>query len=579
MSTPLVVAPMGAAQILGASMRLVRTRPALFGGLAAAGALPIVVLALALDHVGVLRGGARPGRDLSDAVLLLAFAAAVALFVRAFFHAAILAALARLSRGEAAEPGPCLRDARGQWLSVTVTGGCLSVLGLASGFLYFVPLVLLGGAFLCAPARVVLDGAAPWRALAAPQRGRSRGKAFAVNFLLWVVAAALFFNLQVLVQLVLALGRALFDLEVSYLTAVLSLENPTFVLVLGGVTLILLEPVRALSGGLLHLEEKVRREGLDLAPRIELLARPHGRGTRVAAALVAISLSADARAGPPLDVREAAVAAAADLARGDEAAGRLRALVERRRRAPGERGAFWRMLEGRISQGASAGVIAAELEGAARIPDPRDLLERVLAGDEFADLDPALWAASPERAAEPPIEEIPLLGPRAAEGGVSGFTLLVLLLTVIAVGAAAAAAFVGLRARRKVPPPAPPPEAAVPAPAAGLDALTRDPAGWRSEADALAAEGNLREALRRLYLAALVALHRARALEYDRSRTNGDYLRRFRGRPEAKRRFRSLTGAFDFVWYGERPIEESAYRDLAREADALLASAAGEAGP
>ena len=48
----------------------------------------------------------------------------------------------------------------------------------------------------------------------------------------------------------------------------------------------------------------------------------------------------------------------------------------------------------------------------------------------------------------------------------------------------------------------------------------------------------------------LASLHRRGAIEYDPTRSNGDYVRAFRGDRGQLPSFRDLTRRFDFAWYG-----------------------------
>ncbi|RKH35209.1 DUF4129 domain-containing protein [Corallococcus sicarius] len=103
-------------------------------------------------------------------------------------------------------------------------------------------------------------------------------------------------------------------------------------------------------------------------------------------------------------------------------------------------------------------------------------------------------------------------------------------------------------------------------------ALSRPPEGWAHLADALAAQGEYREAVRNLYLALLSRLHRDGAILYDETLSNWDYLRAFRGRPEVKAPFRELTRRFDFVWYGNLPVGREGYAEFRAITAPLLAA-------
>src|SRR5207302_6693028 len=80
------------------------------------------------------------------------------------------------------------------------------------------------------------------------------------------------------------------------------------------------------------------------------------------------------------------------------------------------------------------------------------------------------------------------------------------------------------------------------------------------EADELARKGRFLEALRNLYLAVLVQLHRANLIRYERTRTNGEYARQLRSKGDNLHRpFKGLTGIFEVKWYGERACQPGDY--------------------
>jgi hypothetical protein len=81
--------------------------------------------------------------------------------------------------------------------------------------------------------------------------------------------------------------------------------------------------------------------------------------------------------------------------------------------------------------------------------------------------------------------------------------------------------------------------------------------------------GDFRQAIRALYLASLVHLHRERKIDYNRAQTNWTYVRTFKGEAEDKTTLRKLTGFFDEVWYGERPCAEEQYRFFEKGVRAL----------
>jgi hypothetical protein len=83
------------------------------------------------------------------------------------------------------------------------------------------------------------------------------------------------------------------------------------------------------------------------------------------------------------------------------------------------------------------------------------------------------------------------------------------------------------------------------------DPTKRSTAEWLADADAAAAAGDYRRAVRALYLALLSALCRRGVLRYDPARTNGEYVRLFRGGPDDRSSFRHVTLVSDAAIYGD----------------------------
>lgn len=79
-----------------------------------------------------------------------------------------------------------------------------------------------------------------------------------------------------------------------------------------------------------------------------------------------------------------------------------------------------------------------------------------------------------------------------------------------------------------------------------------EPEPMAQEASDHAARGDLREAMRAIYLALLGRLHARQLIRYDRHRTNREYIRDLRARPEAQRLFAEAVDLFDPTWYGHR---------------------------
>lgn len=71
-----------------------------------------------------------------------------------------------------------------------------------------------------------------------------------------------------------------------------------------------------------------------------------------------------------------------------------------------------------------------------------------------------------------------------------------------------------------------------------------------SEAERLAREGNLRAAIRKGYIALLCELSDRKIIGLANHKTNRDYLRDVRKRPELYQNMNALTNNFETVWYG-----------------------------
>lgn len=126
-------------------------------------------------------------------------------------------------------------------------------------------------------------------------------------------------------------------------------------------------------------------------------------------------------------------------------------------------------------------------------------------------------------------------------------------------------------------------------PAALAEALDRGGAleaeadEWIDHAAGLAAEGeDLRLAYRSLYLALLAGLHRRGRIRFRPSRTNGAYVRGFRG-PSAgtaesgdgpRASFAQLTTLFDDVWYGHEQPDPAGFPAVRARVERLLEASA-----
>ncbi|MBI5543830.1 MAG: DUF4129 domain-containing protein [Deltaproteobacteria bacterium] len=559
------------------------------------GGTPLPALSLAGGVLPAVAGLVLAYRVLTGKPYLVGAALfALCIMVRGVFQGA--AALA----GEASlEDAPisawaALRKALGRAVSLSSAAGLSAIIEWA-----LVPATLFIGLALwsplfAGPALVARAEAGPW-AMGSVCRKRLRCEpTFVLRVLHGLAFAVVFINLASGVFMALMLSRSLLGLDVTFLEQFASPKNPIYVLFLLTLTAVALEPVKAALGLLLLVDARVRSEGLDLRAALERLAARRAAKPVVAAllgSLVLLGVPAAAQAIDPqtegdladllsvtgLD-EDADVVEEFEQARrlaGPEAAA-LRRFTDRMRRAH-DAGESTEVLMRRLREG------LAEVRSAGEVPstqmdDPKAAAQSVLAQPEFEAPPERL---KPEPEPEPEGESLLarflkwLLGDRkppertfdpSVPWGGLGAGLFQVVTYVLLGLAIAVLAYVLIRAlwSRREEEKEEDSEARAAA-TGGADqqdlesALAKEPRGWWSDADALAARGEHRAAVRALYLAVLSALHRNGAIEYDPTRSNWDYVRAFRGKLEQLPGFRDLTRRFDFVWYGRIGADATSY--------------------
>jgi len=92
---------------------------------------------------------------------------------------------------------------------------------------------------------------------------------------------------------------------------------------------------------------------------------------------------------------------------------------------------------------------------------------------------------------------------------------------------------------------------------------TQDPLSLVEQAKKIAAAGDYREAVRLLYVAALLRLDRAGLLSYDPSRTNWEYVEALRTNPIAAP-FREFTRIADRAMYSSTPVKADDFAQAER---------------
>jgi hypothetical protein len=87
-----------------------------------------------------------------------------------------------------------------------------------------------------------------------------------------------------------------------------------------------------------------------------------------------------------------------------------------------------------------------------------------------------------------------------------------------------------------------------------------------------------RQALRLLYLAALLKLDEIGALRYDRALTNREYVRQITLQPALADALRPVVETFDDVWYGYRPLTPEGYATFETAVNELMKAAQNNTG-
>ncbi|MGF1468392.1 MAG: DUF4129 domain-containing protein [Sandaracinaceae bacterium] len=542
--------PLGPLGALDAAVALLRRGDAALLGPAWAGGTVLAAVVVVLYYVERVEG---------VSVLRLPFAA---LLLLAWCLRA--QGLGRAARHGVVRLWPAHREhAKGRWVDLWATAlvaalglwvwlWVLAVASLAGpvGVLLTLPLLAVRG--LVAPGWVAHAACAgrggPMAIVGAARDNATRwGRGFVIELLMIVATFGLALNLYVLIALLLLLSRTYLGLDVATVESFVGLSNPFVILVIGALAVVLMEPLRAALSATTYVEARVREEGLDLEAALDEAighaARLGGglRGGAVAAALaLAFGLGAPAAlaqapagaAGSPSVVEPGAPdPAGVDL-------------------APDEPGA-----------GAEPSLSAA---------DERALeqMDRILERDEFREFEDRRgegvahllerlfrWLMQPR---DVPEVEAPVRVPLLPLPSGAVFLAIALAL-LLAVGLYLA---MTVRRRRK-------PEDAAEG-AAEEDPRDRSPDALLAEAGARAGRGDLRAAMRSLYLATLVSLDRRRLITFDAYRTNWAYLRQMP--PGASRdAFREFTRLFDHKWYGEEPTRADEFEACRRLAEAIVA--------
>lgn len=436
----------------------------------------------------------------------------------------------------------------------------------------------------------------PW---VARQRLRGRGQAAVVLRLLHGLALFLLVaNLHGSLLAILYLAHALFAADVSFLEQFASLSHGFYDLCLIAAAQVLLDPVRCATSALLLADARVRREAFDLLATLRGIREGTGRVAALLLVILAVGLGQTARAAEAKVPEDPAAALASLAARlGVDGEPAVRDGLRDAERLSGEGRAslapLVRDLEGELGRKDPARAATMLRAALAELPTSnrgsaaqrrlghgaRAAAQRILSRPEFqstgtqvksktddARLAPGWWTRFCDwlqRQLDKLLKKneskpyVPPPGGYGLGGGVAEvLTYGLVLLAVGVLGVVLHGRFArgGRRAGEAAGG-----QAAGEGDAQALDALAKTSWAWSQEADALAAEGRFREAIRALYLALLAALHRRGQIDYHPALSNWAYCERFQGPLEAREDLRDLTQRFDFGWYGRMGADGPGY--------------------
>ena len=94
----------------------------------------------------------------------------------------------------------------------------------------------------------------------------------------------------------------------------------------------------------------------------------------------------------------------------------------------------------------------------------------------------------------------------------------------------------------------------------------------RQQATLFAQAGNYRDAVRQLYLSALLSLEERHLLRYDRSLTNREVVAQMQKNQSVQDHLQPVVATFDEVWYGIHEPDHATFTGYAREIDRLVES-------
>lgn len=465
-----------------------------------------------------------------------------------------------------------------------------------------------------------------WRFVAAFERSSQltrsyRGKAVRLWFTFLLIWAVALVNVYGLVELLLSAVNVFLGYDVSAWGAVLSARNPAYLLWLAAILFVFLDPLKTAAETAYYLDLRIRREGADLHERQRALS-----SLGALTVLLVLTLFPTTPAGAATleeyrrDVGQLRARIAAARDRGDVDPSLAGTVLSGTVRLPdGQQVAVdnrwfpeslsrWttetdrqsllarletleRALQPTEAQAPVAG--AGGTSSAAATRDPRQAYQAAIARPEFQELAdrPELRrlvsGLRPERARSwfqrlgDWIQKnlLRARAPRTPDVQTPSFNYnpatgrRVLIALLILAGAILLAVIVRAFFLRWQERPAAKATAAIPPPleeSQTENALDHTADQWEVFAAEWLKRGDLRQAVRALYLALLVDLHQQRLIDYNRALTNWHYVRNFAGETDQRNVMRQLTERFDLSWYGRLACSPEQFRLFEQGVRALV---------
>ena len=603
---PQQLRPLNTVEILDAAWLLLRRSGALFyacSGIATA-PLALLVMGYFLWLGTIVEGTANEAYYAGTT--LWAVAMAIAWGFNSVARGAVTAAALAEARGEPISMGAAWKAAATRAPSMLFVGLATFAVALSAGVAGIAPGVLLVmGWWAARPA--LLDEERPFAAALRRSWRLTQGyraRAFGLWLLFLALAGMVLFNLHLMVEFFLGTVAGLLGVDTSGIHPQVTFTNYSYVLSLLCLTFVLLDPLKSATDAVFYLDLRIRREGADLQGRLAAL-----RGALAVLILLLVlplpahAMPAEQYASRVRQLREQVARAKSPRELDPTAVGQLRnQLVQLpgnqnldvrndwldsnlqgwRDGDAGGKAALERRLEAleRSLGTPVAGGAGSETPKAASMPsvDAKGELKRILQAPEFQPLAErdelknllpqmklktknwwsgfADWLKNMLFRPRPPQVQPPAM--KAPKLEVPIWILLGLVVLFVL------ALIVRWIMERPVNDEPLRPARVGDAPKLEMsqteNALDHSVDEWELFAQQWLQRGDVRQAVRALYLATLVHLHRERRIDYNRAFTNWMYVRQFKGEQDARLTLRRLTQMFDEVWYGDRDLGAEQYQ-------------------